>query len=99
MKLIAVTGMCRASPLELRRVGCSRLLLTDPPRKEEAGLVHGMVHHVEEAADDARGHRRADPEHHVPHLADRVVGEEALVVLLDQRHHDGEQDGDGAARS
>ena len=42
------------------------------------------------------GYRRPDAEHHVADLADGVVGEQAFVVLLDQRHHDREQDGDRA---
>ena len=38
----------------------------------------------------------ADAEDHVTHLADRVIGEQALVVFLHQGHHDREDDRHGA---
>jgi len=50
---------------------------------------------VEDAAGDADGDGRADAEDHVADLADGVIGQEPLEVLLDEGHEDGQDDGHG----
>ena len=85
-----------AQAAELLQLGRAGLLLDRAGGQEQAALVHGVVDHVEEAADDADGHGRADAQDHVADLADGVVGEQPLVVLLDEGHDDGQDDGHGA---
>ena len=63
-------------------------LLVDRARaQEQARFIDGMIQHVKQPARQADGRAGADAKDHVADLADRVEGQQALQVMLHQRHH------------
>ena len=96
VKPAAVRGISRARPPSFLSSVVPGPVLDRARAQEEPALIHGVVDHVEDAAGDADGDGRADAEDHVADLADGVVGEQALEVLLDEGHHDREDDRHGA---
>ena len=83
---------------ELFQLGRPGAVLDRARAQEQPAFVHGVVDHVEEAAGDADGHARADAQDHVADLADGMVGKQPFEVLLDEGHHDGQDDGQGSDR-
>ena len=60
--------------------------------EEEAALVHGVIDHVEQPAGNTQRAAGPDAEHHVADLADRVIAEQSLQVVLHQRQEHGDED-------
>ena len=85
-----------AQAAELFQLGRSGPVLDRAGAQEQAAFVHGVVDHVEDPAGDADGDGRPDAQDHVSDLADGVVGQQPLEVLLDEGHHDREDDRHGA---